>query len=235
MKLTLLIFFLSFPIMSIGQDSKHIQNKFSVGFSFSPNYSYRMLSYSDDLQYIVEAREEFEQPSFGFNTGTSLNYPITKRLELEIGIQFSRQTQLWRDVPIVDISGSTNQGLGDSELRYQYLEIPIRINWLVVNKKLFGFLFGGASTNLFLYDQSKSWLTYHNGSTEVITGKIPYFESKKIGIALLSGIGVGYHFSEKLDFRIEPIIRSSLTSVGYGLIQQYNYSFGVQFVLKARL
>ena len=87
----------------MSQESVNEKSKISIGINFSPNYSYRILKYSDEQQITVDIREQSEEPSYGFNTGIAAQYLITENVEVELGFQFSRQTNVNNDITLVDI------------------------------------------------------------------------------------------------------------------------------------
>lgn len=235
MKELIIISILFAPILSIAQESVNEESKFSIGVNFSSNYSYRTLKYPDNLQNFVDAREKLEHPSFGFNTGIAVQYLLMKKIEVELGIQFSRQTHMFKEVPISDPMGNPSLGLADNQLRYHYLEIPLRVNYRIVNQKFFGYISAGVSINKFLNDKSKSWLTYNNGDTEVVKSESGILDFNKTVIGLVGGVGLGYHVSEKLNLRLEPLFRYSLTPLAEAPIDQYNYSIGCQIGMNMKL
>lgn len=235
MKRLIIISILFAPILSFAQESASEESKFSIGINFSPNYSYRTLKYPGNLQNFVDAREELEHPSFGFNTGIDAQFLIMKNLEVELAIQFSRQTHMFKEVPIIDPISSVSMGFFDIQLRYHYLEIPLRVNYRIINQKFFGYISAGVSINQFLNDKSKSWLTYSNGDTKVVNSESGILDFNKTVIGLVGGIGLGYHISEKLNLRLEPICRYSLTPLAEGPIDQYNYSIGCQVGINMKL
>jgi hypothetical protein len=230
MKKLIIIFILFAPLLNFAQESISEDSNFSIGLNFSSNYSYRTLNYQDNLQNLVKSREELEHPSFGFNTGVSVQYLLLKKIEIELGIQFSRQTHMFKEVPIID-----EMGFADNQLRYHYIEIPLRVNYRIVNKKFFYYISAGVSINKFLNDKSKIWLTYSNGDTEVLNSESGFLGFNKTVIGLVGSVGLGYHISEKLNLRLEPLFRYSLTPLTDAPIDQYNYSIGCQIGMNMKL
>jgi hypothetical protein len=235
MKELIIISILFSPLFEMAQESISVEDKFSIGVNFSPNFCYRMLNYPDELQTIADSREKFEHPSFGFNAGIAARYIFVTNLEVEFGVQFSRQTHIFKNVPISDAMGNPSLGFADNQLRYHYLELPLRVNYQFLNRKVFGYVTTGVSMNLFLNDKSKSWLTYNTGETAVVTSESSIYDFNKIAFAVLGGFGIGYHISEKLNVRLEPLFRYSLTPLAEAPINQYNYSIGCQFGVGMKL
>ena len=235
MKELIIISILFAPILSIAQESVNKESKFSVGVNFSPNYSYRTLKYPDNLQSFVDDRERSEHPSFGFNTGIAVQYLLMKKFEVELCIQFSRQTHMLKEVTVVGTMGNVSMGLADVQLRYHYIEIPILVNYRIVNQKFFGYISAGVSINQFLNDESKAWLTYSNGDNEVVHSESGILDFNKTVVGLVGGVGLGYHISEKLNLRVEPLFRYSLAPLAEAPIDQYNYSIGCQIGMNVKL
>lgn len=235
MKVLISVLIVFSSILSFGQDPVVEQHRFSAGLNFSPNYSYRVLKYRSELQYFVDTREESEHASFGFNTGLTAQYNMGALLELELGLQYSRQTNIFKNVPAYDDLSFTSVGLVDYQCRYYYLEIPVRLNYRVLNKKVFWYVTGGVSLNIFLKDKTKYWLTYNGGLKEVNTVENATVDPNSLVYAVIGGVGAGYNITEKFNLRLEPLFRYSLTPLEEAPIDQHNYSVGTQLSLNIKL
>lgn len=237
MKKLILCLILIIPIISIAQETENKTNRLSFGLNFSPNYSYRTLSYDDDNQSIssiIDLRTEDEYPSFGFNTGLAVQYLLSNKLELELGFQFSRQAHIIKNIAYKDAIDEP-VGVADFNYRYHYLEMPIRLNYLLTYNKFFSYLSGGFSVNQFLNDKSKLEISYYDWSSETKDVNSGIVDFTKTGLSVLAGVGVGYHVNEKLNVRAEPLFRYSLTPLADTPIKQYNYSIGCQIGLFMKL
>lgn len=223
------------PIVCIGQERELVESPFSIGLNFSPNYSYRTLNYGEELNSFVDAREALEHPSFGFNTGIVVQYAIGQPIELAMNVQVSRQTHIFKDVPVGDVLGGATGGFADNQLRYYYLEIPVRANYHFLKGKVFAYATAGASLNLFLRDESKSRITYADGETDERSSATAIQDYNITAFGLIGGVGLGYHLNEKWDVRMEPVFRYSLTPLADAPIHQYNYSIGCQFGVNVKL
>ncbi|MFA7273859.1 MAG: outer membrane beta-barrel protein [Crocinitomicaceae bacterium] len=234
MKKTIVLLAILLPLLCAAQDSLVKKSKFSFGVNFSPNYSSNTLNYDKQWQPYVDAVQQNEKPAFGFNTGLSARYHVLDKLELELGVQYARQTRSFKSIALTDMNG---QPLGkvDFQNRFNYLEIPVRVNYLLIKNKFFGYITAGASLNVFLNDQAKSWLTFDSGYKEVQTAPTGYLFINKSTISLIGGFGIGYHLSDKLNIRFEPLFRYSLTPVAEAPIKQHNYSVGGQVGINFQL
>src|SRR4051812_48865989 len=88
----LLVLLTFLPLITLCQTSDTTKSKkISIGVMYSPDYCYRTLKpdASEISKAIVETRDNFEIPKFGFTTGLSFIYQLNKKLSLETGLQFS--------------------------------------------------------------------------------------------------------------------------------------------------
>jgi len=230
-----MILFLS-SLVGFGQELVEKENRISIGVNFSPNYSFRTLKYSDELNFSFESRDDFEEASFGFNTGVQIMYKLKSKLELESGAQFSRQTHKFVNVPIIGGENhSEYMGTADSQNQYHYLEIPLKMNYRFIDRKFFVHATLGMSVNIFIDSRTKNWFEYNDGSSEVVFGEPAIFNENKIIFATMGGIMAGYNLNEKWSLRIEPLFRYSLTPIANAPIEQFNYSIGGQIGLVMNL
>lgn len=211
--------------------------RFSIGVNFSPNYSYRILKSSSELSArIASFKNEMEDPSFGFNTGFSIYYNVVKRLEAELGVQFSRQGEVIRNIDLVDISEPESAiGKVDSKYRYHYLEFPLRLRYYILDKKIFCYIHAGFSANIFLYEQSKFCVTYNDGSVKTHSSTNTSTTFNRLLFAVTGGLGLGYQTTEKFSITLEPIFRYSLSPIANVSVKQFNYSVGCQVGVKMGL
>ncbi len=232
-KLSLLLAILT-PILLVGQEVEKERSKFSIGLNISPNYSYRTLSYDEEGREIVEFREEYEDPGFGFNTGVAVQYVMNERVELALNAQVSRQTHIFKDLLVTDVIGS-QVGRLNWYYSYYYLEVPARVNYHFLKGDFFGYVTAGASVNFLLKDEIRTEINFDNGESDERTTETSIQNFKETTIGLIGGFGFGYHLNEKWDARMEPVFRYSLTPLAEAPIDQFNYSIGYQIGVNMRL
>ncbi len=211
------------------QEMVESQSRLSIGLNFSPNYSFRNLEYSDEFEWLAKQREH-ETASFGFNTGLVILYRLATRAELELNFQFSRQAWQLKDLPLINPNADL---LGDGDYTYwnDYIEIPLRINYRFLNKKVFIFVTAGVSANISLGGGSKAELRFNSGTSEESVRKIDRSQFRSMVLAPVVGLGFGYNFNERWNVRVEPLFRYSLNPITDDnaiLIKQYNHSIGLQ-------
>jgi hypothetical protein len=216
------------PSLVFAQESEPKERLFSVGLTYSPNYSYRHLSYGSESESLVKWRERYEEPSFGFNAGIAAQYRFGKRFEVVLGVQYSEQGSAFREIELISIEG-TQLGSYDSEFVFSYIEVPLRANYHVLDRKVFAYVTLGASANFFQSDEVQSTVTWNDGDTEESTSATDIVNFNQIAYALIGGFGVGTSLHERWEIRLEPIFRYSITPVADAPIDQHNYSIGGQF------
>jgi hypothetical protein len=106
----------------------------------------------------------------------------------------------------LDVSAKSATRDGFMSQQLGYLELPIEVNYAIVDKKFGVNLIGGVSS-LFLIDNAVS-LTAGELTTEI-------GESNNINALNFSanmGLGLNYNFSQKIRFNLEPIFKYQLNT-----------------------
>lgn len=217
-----------------GQHLSVKESRFSIGLNFSPNFSYRALEYSNESISFVEAREKYEHPSFGFNSGIQFIFKIVNNIEIESGVQFSQQVHKFVEVPLTNIDDE-NLGIVNTDYKYYYIEVPIKLNYCFNYNQVFVGASIGMSINRFIDDRTKNKIEYIDGTKESVIGKTGIYDFNMTTLATLCGFLVGYNFNEKLNLRVEPLFRYSLTPIAEAPLKQHNYSLGAQIALVMNL
>ncbi len=229
-----------FPFVSYAQEADVSDNrKFSLGFSFSPDYSYRVLQPDSASMWIANHRDSIEVPKFGFTSGINLSWRISKRFSLEAGLLLSDKGER---IPIREAVWNTSSPTPDPSLpkrysfnyHYLYLDFPVTVNYFILTKRTKLFLSAGISTNLFLTQMTTTYYEYENGETK--RNRSFYNNGfNRINLACVGGFGIGFDISEKMYMQIEPTYRRSLFSVIDAPINGYLFSFGVNAGVYYRL
>lgn len=162
-KIFFLLLFISFVFLSFGQENKdnptRKAKKISLGLSFSPDYSYRNISYTDNslckqysiLNYQGKYTNDFysvmypntlEKPSFGFNVGLRGRLEISKHLSFTSGVYFAKQGYQTKKIDIAHIKHQVNYDFNPNidtsyncynclefKYNYYYIVIPIGVQY----------------------------------------------------------------------------------------------------------
>jgi hypothetical protein len=220
-----------FPLTLFCQSTVTTKTKrMAIGLTFSPDYCYRKLSPDATSQWIAESRDSIEIPKLGFTTGLSLLFQLNKRLTIETGLLYSNKGEKTKNHSLIWNPPSVQPDpalptKNEFVYHYNYLDIPAKVNYNILTKRLKLFVSGGLSTNIFLFQKTTSIVEYADGRTETnnsIGGGL-----SRVNFAVLVGLGINYDLTSKLSFRIEPTYRRSITSIINSPIKGYLYSAGI--------
>lgn len=203
------------------------ENPLKIGFTFSPDYNYRFLTSDPSEKSRVDILNSYETPKMGISTGVSILYKIHKRFDIETGILYSnkgyRIKEHYHDV--IDIeTGEIGTELYSFKYSFNYIDIPLKINFYIIRRKLKWFFSTGISTNIFL---NRKTTAFNHDTDETHTSK--YNEGlSRLNIAILIGTGFDYNILDKWNIRIEPIYRQSITPASsYSHYKRFMYSIGI--------
>lgn len=238
----LLSLLLLLPFTSFCQEAETAKpNKLSIGFTFSPDYCYRLLipDTANTSILIADRRDSLEIPKFGYTTGVNLALNFHKRITLETALLFSNKGEKTKSYSTVWV---TSSGQPDPSLptkvayvyHYLYLDVPVKANFYVLTKKVKLFVSAGLSTNIFLTQRTTAIYEYSDGRTTRNTsaGSDVF---KRINFAFTAGVGLGYELTDKLYLQMEPTYRRSIHSIIDAPIQGLLYSTGINFGLYYKL
>ncbi len=207
--------------------------KFAIGIVFSPDYCYRLAAINPSVNYPPDHNNSIEIPLFGYTTGLNFLWQLNKRFSVEAGVSYSVQGYQTKDLAIAYGSGrgtppfQPGDPLTDRSIyRYQYLDMPLKVNYYLHKTGVRLFVSAGVSVNTFLSETDTYKLTYGDGHS-ASTLSTEFYSYSKMNFAILAGIGTSFHVSKKLLVRIEPVYRQSLTPSSYSPIKDYLYSIGI--------
>lgn len=222
----ILSFLILLPTLLVAQENSPTASKLAIGFTFSPDYSYRSLSVGQSSIWMGSFLD-YDVPKFGYTTGFNLAYNASERIKLETGLLLANKGMKTKDI-LLDF------GLGVQEfssVRYKYnfyyLDVPFKVNYYLSEGKTRFYLTAGLSANVSIAYKVTSIITENNGETR---------KSKDLGfntfgnrfqLAALGGLGIEHDLNDKLYFKLEPIYRRALTSFTPPPIRYYFYSIGL--------
>jgi hypothetical protein len=223
---------------------KTSQNKLSIGFNFSPDYSYRGLhnkSGSEYLDQVIKARNDKEVAKFGYTTGFNICFAPSGRIAFETGIQYSgKGYQVKKYELIYGGPDPTAPVTAQSIYSYQYIGIPFRAKLFLGNgdirvpiqkrtpgkDKLRFLLSAGFMTNFLVNTRQVLLLEYADGRTDEhkvnATG-----DFNKIDISPMISAGFDYTVNKKVRLAIEPTFRYGMISTKDATIKEHLWSTGL--------
>ena len=203
------------------------QGKFLVGLTFSPDYCYRTLKADSSLQWIVELRDNAETPRWGYTTGLNFGWKISKSVIIEAGILYSDKGEQSKNIPVVSFDGNPDEALTATIIRhYIYLDIPLKANYNIMNKRVKLFFSGGVSPNIFVSERTTVFINYADGHTEKHHSTSNSGMSR-VNLTLISGFGASFDINSKLSVKAEAMCRHSVTSIIDAPIKSYLFSAGL--------
>lgn len=224
----LVLILLLFPSLVFCQTTDKTP-RFALGVSFSPDYCYRSLTSDSGGKFVKDLRDSTEIAKFGYTTGVNFSYIISKRFSVDAAILFSDKGEQTEKKTLVFGSSMGGDPLFPTKFKsnyhYYYLDVPIKINFNILTKKVKLYLTAGVSPNIFLCEKTISVIEYDDSRKE------RHASSEKgysvINLAVVGGIGFSYDFAKHWSFRLEPVYRRSVTSIIDTPVKGYLYSIGI--------
>ncbi len=175
--------------------------------------------------YDIEQFEEL-QPSIAFSYGANVGFAITKRIIVYGGLNYVQANSILNTDLVITQNGqalaasfySTN-GINDRQSSadnydiqngFEFLSIPVKAGYAIVNKDFNVTILGGVSTEFLLsnsYSSSESGFneinSFLNEGSEEVYNPV-YFNG-------LLGLNVGYTFAERYLLYVEPSFRKAIS------------------------
>ena len=233
MKKTKLLLLLFFPLSTFCSTIDSLKvvdtvkaSKWNLGFSFSPDYCYRTLKSDAAIADLKEIRDTLEVPKFGYTFGVNIIYYFRKKIVLETGILFSDKGERTKKLTFQNLPAGQSPNYYAYNFHYYYLDIPLKVDYYLLTKKIKMYLTAGLSCNILL--TQKTTLREGHDNTEVVRNASNVdTKPNRINVAVLFGAGLNYKVNEKLDLKVEPIYSRSITPINGAPIKSYLYSFGL--------
>lgn len=165
---------------------------FTSSFNASTGNQLRNIDYSNDSQSII------------------LNNPISENAIPKPGSIFA-----------LDVTGKNPTRLGTMGQQFGYLEVPLELNYALLDRKFGVNIIGGVSS-LFLTDNSV--VLESNGQTTDV-GEANNINS--VNFSTNFGLGLNYKFTPKLKFNVEPVFKYQLNTFSNASGNFNPYSLGV--------
>ncbi len=223
--------FLLFIILSISFHARaqpEDQGKWSVGIVFSPDYASRHIKFPDEHADWKEYLDENEQPIFGYTTGISFLYSLNKKFELESGLMFSSKGFKYTapEFVVFDENDSALPLEATTTYNYRYLDVPFKMNWFFLQKKVKLFLSAGVAGSFFLDELMVQELKFPD-RTERSQYNEKDVDFNPVVLSLTGGAGIKYSLSDRLHIRLNPEFRRAVTPLADMLGEYYLWSAGV--------
>ena len=221
--------FLFISLISFAQESESLkESRFSMGLSFSPDYTYRTLIALPSSRVssgVISLRNDLESPRLGFTVGALVLMRLNERISLETGIKYSDKGEKIDDLQLTYATPDPSAPDKATFIyKYQYLDVPFKVNYSLTTGRFEFFLSAGASLNLFVRSQSVARFSY--ADKEKIETTQDYVSLNRFNISGIIGVGFNYELLPKLHLRFEPEFLHFLTPIVPGSVIQLPYALG---------
>lgn len=223
----LLFLLLLLPLAGFSQEPTDSlkKKKVEIGITFSPDIAYRTLKADADSKDIKDFRDTLETPKFGYTVGANIEFKLGKKLNLEAAVLYSDRGE--RTKPEAVTTGTVSQEPAKYSyiFHYHYLDIPVKADYFLVNKKLRFYVTAGVSADFYLGSAETILSNYNHGREKKSSSYDPNFS--KVNFGFLAGCGIRYPVGKRTDLLVEPVYRRSITAVNSAPIRSYLYSGGL--------
>jgi hypothetical protein len=248
MKTTLLVISLLYSVFLSGQDTTQVtvqkNKRVYIGANFSPDYCFRTLLNNDGSSFsasIIDSYNKLDKPKFGYTSGVNVGYTLTKHISLEAGIQYSNkgfQTTNLYALTFGDMIDRRrgfvyNTNLSSSFLtsgkivyRYNYLDVPLKVNFVFGKKKLHLISSVGLTTN-FLIRSTTSFVGADSTGKSIKNSSITTNAYNRVNLSPMVSCGIEYMITAKMFFRIEPTFRFGILKLSDTPVTQYLWNAGL--------
>ncbi|MCI5054730.1 MAG: PorT family protein [Flavobacteriales bacterium] len=235
MKCILSCVFFAFSLTVYCQKDSTI-SRLSIGLNFSLDYCYRTLDADPMASAFADLRNATEIPKFGYTSGITLLYKLTNNISIQTALQFSDKGERTNQTPLIWLEPDSAFPIASSfNFHYQYIDLPMKVNYYFFKPPLRGFVSGGLISSFFLQRNTEAILEYSDGSVH----RRDSFESDglaAINFAVTAGLGVEADVVKGIKLRFEPVFRYSFTPTVIGSpIRHYLQSTGANFVVMYKL
>jgi hypothetical protein len=191
-------------------------SKFSLGISYDPSISYRNIKSEPEFIWLKNIYDSLEKPRYSFSSGINLQFDITKRFSLSSALLYT----------IKGHKIESNRELNTAEIisNYNFLSIPIKLNYnLIVGKNIL-YLMSGVCNDLLI---SSNQVHFNNEKT-VETKFSSETALTNYLIAFTAGLGVDLKITDKSYFKMETFYQQSINSITQTPIKRYLFSYGAK-------
>jgi hypothetical protein len=236
----LFILIAAIPFLANAQEPKKgkANKNISIGFSFSPDYNFRTLRNNDgssSSEMVIDQRNNLEKGKFSFTTGVNLNVRVSGKLEFQTGLLYSnkgyRTPKRATDFqsPLPDEPTHIK-----SDRRFNYLDIPLKLNFVSGGNKIRFIAGAGIAANIFLDESDIVTLFYASGNEKEMD-QSSGFDYNKFNLSSLLSAGIEFKLKKNLFFRVEPTFRYGLLKIIDQPVTAHLWNFGVGLGVYGRL
>ena len=216
------------------------KNRLSLGVNLSPDICNRTLKSRDGNPFLVSLRNKYEVSKWGYTLGINGCYILRKHINIDAGLQYSNKgyTAKSSDLTfgdlidprygyVCDLGASVFARPNEKIIfNYIYLDVPVRIVYILGKKRLQFTTSLGVTTNILLRATETSISTDSSGNKKQNTEKQAY-KGKVATLTPTISAGINYQINSKTNMSIEPVFRYSLFDASSASVKTYLWSYGL--------
>jgi opacity protein-like surface antigen len=228
MKNTLFVLTLLISSLALGQSADSIQLKrFKAGIVYSPDYCYRLLNYHSSNKQVQNLRNDNETGTFGYTTGLDIKIDLTSKIILESGLLYSIKGEQTKNTGLEWATPNPDFPIkSKTQYQFKYIDIPVKVNYLLGGKKVKIFVSAGVSVNVFSEKKTNVISEFANGH-KISENSVIDLGYLKFNLAGLLGFGIKYDLTKKISLFVEPVCRPFINSIVVDKnAKEYPYSIG---------
>lgn len=218
-------------VTTFAQNSKQ-GNQISIGYNFSPDYSFRTLKNGDgksSTDLIIKSRDNIEIAKFGYTTGLNITFYSSDLIGFETGLQYSNKGYKTKERDLTYFP--PNSSLPDkvtTNYSYQYIGIPLAAKFTFGKGKTRFISSAGFITNFLIGANQSTNYKYPDGKTEK-KNQSSTSGFNKIDISPMASIGIYYKLTEKIHLSAEPAFRFGLIKTKDAPVTEKLWNTGLVF------
>ena len=184
--------------------------KISIGFNFSPDYSFRVLNNHDgnaSSATVIKLRNDMEVAKFAYTTGLNICFDFSEYGGFETGIQFSNKGYKTKSQDLVYFPPNASLPTkSKTNYAFQYIGIPLKAKFSFGKNKVRFLSSIGFMTSLLLNVKQTTNYEYSDGKTEK-KSQSSKSGFNKVDISPMISVGIDYKLNNKIHLLAEPTFR----------------------------
>ena len=208
---------------SHGQEQDSIPpktSKFSIGIAVSPEMGYRSFNptnkgeKNDFLMNVSKPLlDSLESPKFCYSFGIYSTYQLSKRFSLELGVYYANKGYKIDEIKFISVPNPESEWTGSIFYNYRYIDVPLNINFYIINKKVKLFLSTGLTANVLI--NQKSIVKSDEFDVSIFNERNKAFRNNTapFNISFNGSLGLEYELSQHVTLRLQPHYQRFLTTI----------------------
>lgn len=226
----LLILVSTFLSLAVAGQKPKQSNKITIGFSFSPDYSFRTLKNdggNNSTDLVIKSRNDIEKAKFGYTTGFNVTFNFSSLIGFETGVQYSNKGYKTIEQHLIYFPPApASPDRVTTIYSYQYIGIPLKAKFAFGKSKARFIASAGVITNFLIDIKQSINYKYSDGRTEK-KNQSSTSGFNKVDISPMVSIVVDYQITNKIHLSAEPTFRFGLIKTKDAPVKENLWSAGL--------